>query len=208
MNKDHYLERSLMSGWEFLTGDIDYTCYGGKWYKQIDDVVYHVIELINWHDATGDTDQPTYNVELQEIDLSIADIESALNCCGWINDETELNHALVVDSVSSYGQYAPMGNWNGNNYRKLLRQAKNESRFIESDHEYHSYMLDRPVNQLGSTACEYARGDFTSALIRGLADNTDPMYRIMGKIQGLSNDDMDQIDESLSDFTLYEDCKK
>jgi hypothetical protein len=156
-NKDMYLEKSVMSGWEFLIGDIDFMICGGKWVKSISDNVYHVIELVNMHDATGDIDQDKYYVGLQEIDLSIADLESSLECCGY-SDDIEITDLLLVESVSSYGQFAPMGDWNGNNYRKLLRQARDESNNISSDNDYHSYMLDRPVNQLGSTACEFARG--------------------------------------------------
>jgi hypothetical protein len=34
------------------------------------------------------------------------------------------------------------------------------------------------------------------------------MHRLMGKIQGLSEKDMDQVDKSLSDFTLHGECQK
>jgi hypothetical protein len=211
MDKNNqYLEKSVMAGWQFLVGDINYMDYGGKWVKQIDDTIYHVIELINWHDATGEYLKPTYNVELQEIDISKADLKSALDCHGYTQDNIsswDNLEIMLVECVSGYGQYAPMGTYNGNNYRKLLTQAKQESKQIESDYDYHCYKLDRPVNKLGSTAQEYMVGDFNSALIRGIASN-DPHAKIFGKIHGLTEEDMSSVDESLSDFTLNPACDK
>ena len=187
-----YLVNSVMRGWQFLTGDVDYMTYGEKWYRQVGDTVYHVIELVNMHDATGETEQPVYHVNLQQIDLSIADLDSALSCCGWIKDDVT-DPRMLVDAVSSYGQYAPMGgNYDGNNYRKLLAEAKRESKRLTRDDDYHAQRLARPVNQLGSTACEFAQGDMMSAIIRGIASG-DRSARIVGKMHGLKEEELDDI---------------
>lgn len=194
-----------MKNFRFLTGDVNYTTYGGKWYRKIDSndsIVYHVIELINMIEATGEEDQDTYNVSLQEIDLSTCDIASALKCCSYEN-ESNLSELIIVESISSYGSWAPMGSWEGNNYKILLQKARAESHSLDN-YDYHEKQLERPVNQLGSTAREYASGDFTSAMIRGIA-NGDKSACIVGKIHGLNNDDIEKIknDNNLKDFSLY-----
>lgn len=190
---DNYLEKTVMAGWQFLTGDVDFMTYGGKWVRQTGDSTYHVIKLVNMLDATGDDTIPVYSVELAEVDLNIAPIERALSCCGWtLTDVDETEPPLIVEAVSSYGCYAPMGNWAGNNYRQLLADAKRESRMLTDDSRYHYTRMNRPVNRLGSTACEYAHGDFTSAMIRGIASG-DVGARIIGKVHGLKESDLDDI---------------
>lgn len=200
IQRRHYLEDSLMRGWKFLTGDIGFQTFGGKWYRCIKESRYHVIELVNMHEATGDEDQPTYHVNLQEIDLDIADLNSALSCCGWSDPPDEADPVMLVDSVSAYGQYLPMGDWNGNNYRKLLAGAKRESRRL-NDPEYHWRQMHRSVNKIGSTAIEYARGDFASAILRGIARGN-PEARIMGKMHGVTDEEMDTIGPEYANFNL------
>ena len=57
----------------FLTGDVNYTTYGGKWISTRqsngDFDYYFVIELLNWREAVGDREAPpeTYNVSLSVV---------------------------------------------------------------------------------------------------------------------------------------------
>lgn len=184
-------------------GDVNYRQYGGKWYRKIDDTTYHIIELINMWDATGEEDQSQYNVSLAEIDLmNISDdqIKRCVDSCGWLNNDN-LSELMVIESIHSYGIYAPMGDWNGNNYKELLKQAREESHLLD-DSNYHTSQMNRPVNKLGSTAYEYSIGDFNSAMIRGIASG-DKSAKIIGKIHGLSEEDQKQITDDYKDFSLY-----
>lgn len=200
----NYLENSAMCGFTFLTGDVNFSEYGGKWYRKGPTGTYHIIELINMWEATGEVNQDKYVVELSEIDLSRVPqktVKDALTCCGiesWTAGEL-----TTVEAISSYMGGAPMGQWHGGNYRQLLSEAKRESRRLERDHVYHASQMQRPVNRLGSTAVEYAAGDLNSALVRGIAAG-DKSARIIGKMHGLTAEDMNAIqgDESLKDFTL------
>ena len=194
-----------MNKFKFLTGDINWQTYGGKWYKQVVSSTYHIIELINMWNATGEEDQDKYVVELREIDLSHLSekqIKESVESCGWINEEN-INTLMVIESIHSYGYGAPMGNWSGNNYSKLLKLARDESNQL-SDDDYHENQMNRPVNKLGSTAREYAQGDTISAMIRGIANNNMDA-KILGKIHGLKSEDIQEIqsDESLKNFNLY-----
>ena len=57
----------------FLTGDMDFTTYGGKWIStrqsngEFD--YYFVIELLNWRETVGEREAPpeTYNVSLSVV---------------------------------------------------------------------------------------------------------------------------------------------
>jgi len=142
----------------FLSGDINYLDYGGKWYRKVDSTRFHIIKLINMWDATGETNQDKYNVS--EVDITSPQLKEACECadCG----DSELEKA---ESLHSYGAAAPLGNWSGSNSRELLTQAKRESRELDNPKAYEAAM-SRPVNLLGSTAREYANGDIDSAINR------------------------------------------
>jgi len=61
-----------------------------------------------------------------------------------------------------------LGDEAGNNGNKIIRNLKRESREIEGDSERYETLMNTPVNRLGSTAREFQRGDFQSAMDRGL----------------------------------------
>jgi len=190
-----------MTKWHFLTGDVNWSTYSGSWYRHISGRQYHVIELINLIDAMGDDAECTYDVSLKLIDLDTVpekELDDALSSMG-LDDETfarvfEGDDADIgfVEALASYGLFAPMGEWGGNNRRILMRQAKSESGRLANDSNYLQSQLARPVNRLGSTALEFSTGDMDSALIRGI-EAGDKIARIMGKMKGFSTELMDEI---------------
>ena len=194
-----YLEGSLMRRWQFLSGDVSFMDYGGSWFREIKPRVYHVVELTNMIDAIGERDCERdgidkYHVSLKEIDLNVIDYEPALDCCGYEDRLDPPSVHVIIDACSSHGSFAPMGDISGNNYRLLLSEMKRQSRSIETDARHREALLERPVNKLGSTAREYAVGDMQSAMIRGIVAG-DRMARIMGKMHGLTEDDLDLVAE-------------
>jgi len=168
----------MKKAFQFLTGDVNYLDYGGKWYRQVDATRYHVIELINYWEATGEKDMDKYYVSLSEVDLNSPQLKEAIKCCG--DDENELTDLWKVDSLASYGAKAPLGTWSGSNANKLIASAKRESRSLDNPEAYEEAM-SRPVNAIGSTAREYANGDINSAIMRGI-EKKDPTAELMGKI--------------------------
>jgi hypothetical protein len=86
-----------------------------------------------------------------------------------------------VYCLHAYGAQAPLWSEAGKNAHKLLRAAKRESRLLATNAAEYEARMDRPVNKIGSTAREYASGDFSSAVLRGLSEGrTDAM--IMAKM--------------------------
>jgi len=181
---------------KFLGGDCDWATYGGKWYRQTGDNTYHVIELFNWEEACGrDAPDDTYHVGLSEVDISdLERVQEALSSCGWKLSLVSTGGAVLsglrvvvvddysgdcvathkstvrlclVEALHSYGAKAPLGQWNGNNHAVLRRQARELALELDDPTKYEAAM-EKPVNQIGSSAREYQRGDIQAAVRRGV----------------------------------------
>lgn len=112
-----------------------------------------------------------YTVCLRMVDLLFATphmIESANRSCGWegMGDDPD----VVADVLFNHGSAAPLWESEGNNLRKLLTEARQESKsLIEEGHEE---AMTRTVNRLGSTALEYMVGDIFRPICRGVAQDS------------------------------------
>lgn len=187
-----------MSDWDTF-GDVNMLAYGGGFIRHVAARRFHVIEVTNMDEACGrdNEGQPRYVIELKEINLDEADVDGALRSCGWkledgivINEHDgsevasrEHTDRVIAESMLGYGGSAPLESWSTNNPCAKLVQARALSRKLEKDSEAWEERMNRPVNKLGSTAREYARGDFDSALARGLLSG-DKSSALMAKISG------------------------
>jgi len=156
-----------MNTWEYQ-GDCDLLSYGGSFARHVGGRRFHVVRFDNMDEACGSDNEgyPTYNGTLGEVDLDNAEVEAAISCCGD-EDETYADIRLAF-MVASYGGAAPLVDESSNNGNKLVAKLKRMSRELEGDAEHHEELMNRPVNAIGSTAREYARGDFQSAIDRSL----------------------------------------
>jgi hypothetical protein len=172
--------------WTDIGSDVNWSEYGGKWARHISGTRYHVIRFENcaeWGDgATG------YHCDLQEVDTTNPQLLGALDSAGLphdgldeYGDPFEPWELMKVGALSGHGAYAPLWQEAGTNSHKLLRAAKRESRLLASDTVAYEQRMDRPVNKVGSTAREYATGDVSSAILRGIAEG-DPRAELMAKM--------------------------
>ena len=161
----------------FLTGDMNYATYGGKWIStrqsngEFD--YYFVIELLNWPETVGKREAPpeTYNVSLSVVSPQQAEkeIPHALDCCGITEEMLSAatgngqRDTALVEALHSYGVYTPVWSQDGNNWRALMREARQEAIPCAG---LFGFYLDRPVNAIGTTGWEALRGDLTSAIDR------------------------------------------
>ncbi len=170
--------------WNY-SGDVNILDYGGKFSRQSGERQFQFVELVNFLDATGEKiDGKIYNVELALVDLnqiSEKEIESAKSSCGWY--EMPANDEALAEVVYSYGLRANLFTANGNNARELIRRAKREANSLLEESNLNE-ALERPVNRIGSTAREFMRGDFTSAMQRGCEAGR-PDAVIMAKMYGI-----------------------
>lgn len=130
---------------------------------------------IRWddiHAATGEDHGPRHVFEVVMVDLDAIgeeNIASALRSCGPGEDE-ELPDIGVAEACISYGCHAPLASHEGGNRRALFRAARQDAEtFIEDEDALEDRLDGAPVNAMGSTPREFMRGDFDSALARGLA---------------------------------------
>jgi hypothetical protein len=188
--------------WNY-TGDVNMLDYGGKNWRCVGNRQYQFVELINMDEACGrdNEGQPKYNVSLRLVDLntvSAGNVKSALDCCGQ-EAKSGLADDIIAECLDSYGCHAPLEQYNGNNARALMRQAYQAANDL-LDPEQLETALSKPVNKLGSTAREFAQGDFTSAMQRGCEAGS-PDARIMAKIHGIPQSAID--DTRPADFLPY-----
>lgn len=159
-----------MTKFRFLSGDINYKDYGGKWISgklnngEFD--YWIIIEVINWLDAVGEKEAPAkYNVSVSVVSPSEAGIENlerAKQYCG-VEDE-ELSDEHKVKLLHSYGVFTQVWCENGNNYEKLMKEAH---RFVNTElYILFSFVMDRGVNRIGTTGWEALKGDYSSAMNR------------------------------------------
>jgi hypothetical protein len=153
---------------------VNFTQYGGKWISTRqnngDFDYYLVIELLNWRETVGEREAPAkYNVSLSVVspDEAKDNIGAALECCGITAEMLETANgyraALLVDALHSYGVHTPVWSKDGNNWRALMREARNQAQCCAG---LFGFYLDRPVNAIGTTGWEALRGDITAGLER------------------------------------------
>jgi len=181
-----------MKNWMFLTGDINWEDHGAKWAK-CDPVTgaWWILDFENkeeWGDgAIG------YYCGIKYVDLTEVPPETiadALRSCGWslelspssmsmsiVNDydgtEVASGDAFelcLIHSLVGYGVSAPMGSEEGRSYPLRVRaRARRFANGMMQDTELTAEALARPVNQLGSTAADFGRGDCLAG-VRRVAD--------------------------------------
>lgn len=158
-----------MVRFKFLSGDVNWKEYGGKFVSQElnngDWPYYLILDVINMHEATGEENQDKYVVEIHAIspmavkETNPKELESAFSSMGFSDDqmkEFENNVLIQVEMLNDYGILAMLKSFSGNNINKLLKQAKKECQMIEF---LFGFYMDRQENLIGSTGWDCISGD-------------------------------------------------
>lgn len=186
----------MPGGWKWLTGDMSWEDYGGSWFKPIKGTHhYFVVRYENGHEH--DKELPRHMVSVVSVNLDEMDekrLNDVLKCCGYRIDGDEIvsesgdvlaarsdsatwDHVLV-EAALAHGAYAPHDDFSGDTRLASLRkQARDSANALIRDAALLKASLNRPVNKIGSTAAEFARGDIDSALNRGPFDDTKNLMR-------------------------------
>lgn len=204
---------NVWKNWQDLGSDCNWQDYGGKWGRKdpSNPRVWYVIRHENLIDCMGERDveesgcdphvSDVYRVDL---DATAEDtIASALQYCGVDLDDLdpEYHDVAIVESLVSYGAAAPMGTYTDKSYPERARAAaRRAAEELIADSDACEEALNRPVNRLGSTAAEYARGDFAPAIERGVLAG-EPNARLTARIHGVDQWAID--DARPADFLPY-----
>lgn len=176
-----------MIRFKFLSGDVNWMDYGGKWISQKlnngDFDYFLVLELLNMDDACGrdNEGQPKYHVCVAAVSPHEAgepNVEKALEGYG----DFDVDDVMKVEALHTYGISAPVYQKAGNNALKLMKEARKEAQFRGG--MLFGFSLDKSVNKIGTTGWEALRGDMDSALRRTIASGTIE-GNILKKIHGL-----------------------
>lgn len=158
---------------KFLTGDVNWQDYGGKFVsKRLNNGEFDywlIIEVINMLDATGEDIGGKYAVSLLSVSPSEAgedNLARAFECCGLdAEDQSDLraNPLVQVEALASYGIYAQLKTTGGNNLSKLMREIRKEAALSTM---LYGFYMDRPENRIGSTGWDLQRGNLLAGLDR------------------------------------------
>jgi hypothetical protein len=160
----------------WLSGDVCWEEHGGSWVRFRGGRDAHVIEIYPNDEGEG----PKYYVSLKGVRIQDADD-------GKISSEygiEEINDFARADWLFRRGSYAPLGEFPGNNFNKLLREARARSRELD-DEVVEEEAMREEVNKIGSTAKEFQAGDINAAILRGLAMG-DKNAELMAKLGRLT----------------------
>lgn len=152
--------------WDVLYDDTNLTLG-----RHLGNRVYHFVRITDMDDACGRDNEghPKYVGELDQVDLNDLSEDVLNGARSFTGAEADLPDLYLALACVEYGAKAPLWGENSGNRRELERAAKRESRELSNDPDALEAALDKPVNAIGSTAREYARGDIDAALSRGLA---------------------------------------
>lgn len=153
---------------KFLSGDINWKDYGGKWiskkFNHGDFDFAYVRELINWHGVTGKTDWDKYLVTISCVapdEVSAEQKQSAMESC-WQDKKFEgLDWETKVKVLYEDGIKAGLYESYGNNYSVLFKEANKE---METKNAMFGFVMDRPQNMLGSTGWDFVKGNIDAGL--------------------------------------------
>ena len=180
-------------GWSFLTGDVNYLQYGGKFiYKHTSEIgsrktAYVVLEVRNMEEDGGSDfqDQVLFETSI----VSPPDLttkwgrelfERVKGSCGWDDEDLaemaptkEAMALLQVEMLHSYGVRASGMHSETHSFEAL----DNDEKLLESAFEAAAkdamvetgmtgFLLDRRQNAIGSTGWDFLKGDVTAGLRR------------------------------------------
>ena len=160
----------------FLTGDMNYTTYGGKWIStrqnngEFD--YYFVIELLNWPETVGQREAPAKLQRFAVCRFAPASRKGNSprarllrhyggNACDG-NRQRPARYGASGSAAQLRGLYPGL-----ESRREQLARPNEGARQEARQCEFlFGFYLDRPVNRIGTTGWEALRGDLTSAIDR------------------------------------------
>ena len=158
---------------KFLTGDMNWQKYGGKFVsRKLSNGEFDywlVMDVLNWEDVDSEAVKThgQYCVSLYSVSPSEAGqdgLKKAFNCCGFDGTEDFLTNPLVqIEALVSYGTYTPVWSASGNNLTKLMREARKQAKCVEG---LYGFYMDRPVNRIGTSGWDAQRGNILAGLNR------------------------------------------
>jgi len=146
---------------KFLTGDMDWQEYGGKFISKKlnngDWDYWLVLEVCNLSQYGNDFEN-TYMVNLHAVapdSVNVEEIKSACECIGF-EYKKDMPTRYIVEALESYGIFAQLFSVQGNNIRELMKQAREEAKIIKT---LFGFYMDRKSNMIGNDGWDFISGN-------------------------------------------------
>lgn len=152
---------------KFLTGDVNWREYGGKFisqklhHKDEDGEFDYVIvkEFIPWEGKQYDDCEPYAQgvVYMVAPDLVPGETKlSAIRFSGFEGyDETKFDFEMWVDIIQSYGTAGPVGSFEGTPQQVLREMNKRAQDVVDNTLHY----IGQEANKIGATVLDFMKGD-------------------------------------------------
>lgn len=161
--------------YRFLTGDINWQTYGGKFIsRKLNNTEFDywlVMEVINLKEACGDDSEYTYHIQVCAIaptELPEKELNSAWESMGMdgnLQDAIkQYGNKFLIEMISGYMGGALIWQCSGNNLKKLIAEARKQSDIMGN--MLFGFAMDRYQNAIGSTGWDLLRGDILAGLNR------------------------------------------
>ena len=178
-----------MIKFKFLTGDVNWLDYGGKWISQKfnnGEFDYWLVRTIfNWEEAVGEREAKGHGKYCVEIKVvapeQFENKQGAMDCSGVEGKWEDLADEVKVELIESYAGGVNIFCESGDNYKDLFKRGAKEA--MGSSMLFGFYM-DRPVNKIGSTGWDALKGDITAGL-RRYRESDGPDMQLMRKLHGM-----------------------
>lgn len=166
----------------FLTGDCNWQEYGGKWItKKLNNGDFDywlVIEFINMYEAIGDKTTDKYTAQITAVSPKAAgwkNIKSALRCCDLKLKDFKPEHKekIIIEALSDYGLSAPLDSFSGNNYKTVMKKARQSLDCIAG---MFGFFMDGSKNRLGHNGWDFIAGDLS---LDNLPDHPTPNMHVL-----------------------------
>jgi len=155
---------------EFLTGDCDWVSYGGIWVSpklEAGGFNYWVAIRFDNMEDLGCDDDGKYMVTVCAVAPGLLEEEEMqsilrqLDEQWWVGMSPEYQDLVLVEEVLMYGSYAPVWTKTGNNYRKLMQDARAVGNNVA---KYPWSYFNQTANALGSSMLDFMHGDMLAGL--------------------------------------------
>lgn len=143
---------------KWLTGDVNYLDYGGKWItaKSFQDGKHKVWGVVRL-DPDVEGVEEKYVVSVSAVSPSqYEDVENAMSSWDLEDPWDELEPEFQVKVIHSYDGGAPIAELYGNNFNKLMKEARQA---LEDYFGSYKTRVNKPVNKLMANGKDFLKGN-------------------------------------------------
>lgn len=148
---------------KFFSGDSDWKTHGGRWISpklsngEFD--YWILLDFLNMRELTGEEGNTRYCLRVVAVapsQVPADHLARAFQSIGHDEIPKDVTDEMKIDALMESGIYAPLKDFDGDNYKRLFRNAHKELPVIEG---LFGFYMDKPKNRIGATGWDFIRGN-------------------------------------------------